>query len=464
MTTELSRLASIIVFLPALTLVVAGSPRPALAEPDSQVQNEQRERGRHLAAGRHAGSGPDGSHSGLFEEFWTRDTLTGNWGGLRTDLHDHGIDLQFQLSQYGQWVTSGGVDTNGEYGGVVDYRLNVDGKKLLGTWEGLSVNLHAVTRFGYDVNADAGSFALQNTALLYPLPGNFHGTKITGLTITQTLFDGRVDVLFGKLNAIDLVTGFFPQIAFGQEGFWNVNALVTALPWFRFVNLSMWGGGFWTVKDEQVQGGFLFTGTENVTDTWEFKDSFDDGVDLFGFWRFFWDLDDKPGYFLVFAGGSTKEYASNDPSSFHPVPGGGLVSTDSKRPWDIAGYVYQVFWQAENDPNRKATVFIGGTGGNDNPQFSNWNIFASVEAFGPLAFRPKDRMGVSGWYSGLANDFVDLTGDAGIRLRDTWGVEFYYNFEINPWLHLTPDLQFINNERRGDSVAIIPGVRLVIDL
>jgi hypothetical protein len=27
-------------------------------------------------------------------------------GGLRTDLHDHGVDLQVRLSQYGQWVAS----------------------------------------------------------------------------------------------------------------------------------------------------------------------------------------------------------------------------------------------------------------------------------------------------------------------------------------------------------------------
>jgi carbohydrate-selective porin OprB len=47
--------------------------------------------------------------------------------------------------------------------------------------------------------------------------------------------------------------------------------------------------------------------------------------------------------------------------------------------------------------------------------------------------------------------------------RDTYGFELYYNIAINKWLHLTPDLQFIRNEIKGDDLAIIPGVRAVID-
>ena len=58
------------------------------------------------------------------------------------------------------------------------------------------------------------------------------------------------------------------------------------------------------------------------------------------------------------------------------------------------------------------------------------------------------------------------TEDIAVRvqeLTDGQGVELYYNIEINKWLHLTPDLQFIKNEFRGDDLAIIPGIRAVID-
>ena len=72
-------------------------------------------------------------------------------------------------------------------------------------------------------------------------------------------------------------------------------------------------------------------------------------------------------------------------------------------------------------------------------------------------------MGVSGWYASITDDYKDFTDDIGIPLRDTWGFELYYNVEINKWLHLTPDLQLIENQNEGDNFAIIPGMRLVTD-
>jgi len=76
--------------------------------------------------------------------------------------------------------------------------------------------------------------------------------------------------------------------------------------------------------------------------------------------------------------------------------------------------------------------------------------------------RPHDRMGVAGWKNWLSDEFKDLVSPV-IELRDTWGFEPYYNIAINQWLHLSPDLQFIQNERKGDDLAVIPGVRLVMD-
>ncbi len=234
--------------------------------------------------------------------------------------------------------------------------------------------------------------------------------------------------------------------------------------------LSLYGGWLASINEEfQIgESAILVTGTENVTTSWSsVHDSVDDGVWIAAFHRFLYKLDDKPGYVMLFAAGSTRDQPSNDPRDFTNIPGQGIVSTKEDKPWDIALYVYQVFWQAENDPNRRATFFMGGTGGPDDPQFAQWNIFASVEAYGPMASRPRDRMGVSFWHNWLSDNFKDLVGSVpppvGSRLRDTWGFELYYNIEINKWLHLTPDLQFIENEVKGDDLAIIPGIRVIMD-
>ncbi len=416
-----------------------------------------------------ANPAPEQTFKEQLEDVWNRDKFTGDWEGLRTDLLDRGIDAQFRLSQYGQGVASGGVDKNSEYGGTLDYRVKTDLRKLFGLWQGLSVDMHARTRFGQDVGADAGAFALPNAGLLMPLPGNYDGTDITGITINQMFpaYPGHLGLFtLGKLDIIDAVTLFFPSVGYGQEGFSNINALVSALPWFGAVNgLSLYGGWLATINEEHGIGesAIVFTGTENVTTEWSsVHDSFEDGVWLAAFHRFLYKLDDKPGYFMVFGGVSTKDQASTDPHNFTIKPGQGIVSTKSKKPWDIAVYVSQVLWQAEKDPNRKATIFIGGTVGPDDPQFAQYNFFTSLEAFGPMASRPHDRMGVSYWKNWLSDEFKKLLSPA-IGLRDTWGFELYYNIEVNKWFHVTPDLQFVQNEIIGDDLAIIPGIRAVID-
>ncbi len=302
-----------------------------------------------------------------------------------------------------------------------------------------------------------------------PAPGDYHGTDITGLTVSYMfpLFKGYLgNVSVGKLDVIDLVTGFFPNIGYGQEGFWNVNSQVTAMPWFGSVaGLSLYGGMGVTINEKYqiAQSGLVIAGTQNVSTSWgSISDSFDDGTFLAVFHRFLWEVEDKLGYFMIFAGGSTKEQASNDPHDFVVIPGQGIMSTASKKPWDVALYVYQDIWQAEGDPNRKANILLGGTVGPDNPQFAQWHFFANVEVFGLNEARPHDRMGVGVFWNGLSNNFTDLVSPV-VNLRNTWGVEVYYNYELTPWAHLSADLQFAQNENQGDDVAIIPGVRLVID-
>jgi porin len=419
------------------------------------------------------GQPPDRSARDWLKDVWTRDKLTGDWRGLRTDLHDHGIDISLRLSQYGQGVASGGVDKNGEYGGTMDYRVHADLAKAVGLWEGLSIDLHARTRFGEDIGADAGGLVLPNTGLLMPLPGDYSDSDITGLLVNQLfpLWAGHEGLFsLGKIDVLDAVTLFFPYVTYGQEGFWNVNALVSALPWFGAVRgLSLYGSWLASINEEfQIgESAILVTGTENVTTSWEFSDSFKHGVWIAAFHRFLYKIDDKPGYFMVFGGVSTRDQVSVESLDFIFIPGAGLsIDADEKKPWNIALYLSQVFWQAEDDPNRKATILIGGTLGPDEPQFAQWNLFASVEAYGPMAVRPGDRMGVSFWYNWLAEPFVDTLSDLPvdpIRLRDTWGFELYYNVAINKWLHLTADLQLVQNENKGDDFAVIPGVRLVID-
>jgi porin len=409
------------------------------------------------------------------EDIWTRDKLTGEWGELRTDLTKHGIDIDLRLSQYWQGVTSGGRDENDEYGGTMDYQFNLDGPKLFGSWDGFSVNVHVRSRWGDDINAEAGELVIPNTGLMMPAPGNYHDTDITGLIASQYLpFNGGLaNITVGKLDVVDTVNGFFPLLGKGQEGFMNINSTVSALPWFGAVRgLSLYGAVGVTINQDygMPQSGIIVTGTENVSTTnGQLADSFED-VWLAAFHRFFWRIDNKPGYLMLFAGTSTADQVTNIELDHVKIPGAPgteyivpTVEGDEKKPWDVAAYYHQDIWQADGDPSRRAYLKIGGAAGPDEPQFSQYNAFGHVEFIGLMDSRPHDRMGAGMWWNSLSDNYKDLVSPPLPDLQDLYGFEVYYNYQIIPSVHLTADVQYVQNEWKDDDMAVIVGSRLVID-
>jgi porin len=399
-------------------------------------------------------------------DIWTRKQLLGDPGGARSKLAEHGVTVTLRSSSFYQEVTSGGVNqSGGEFSHAIDYIVNVDGHKL-GLWEGLYLNMHATTRYGDDVLEDTGGLTLPNAGNVYPLPGDYSGTQVTGYTATQLFLGGRLAVTGGKLHVLDTVAGLFPKTFDPVNEYWNVNSLVTATPWFRFVNLSMWGGGAWTydLATGLPETGAIAFDLNNQTTSNDINEAFQDGVGGLAFHRFIYEIDDKLGYFMLLAGGSTGEYSSLDEHDIVIIPGAGLKDTEEKHPYDAAAYLYQEIWQVEGNPERNVSVLFGGTIADDNPSFSDWNIFGRVTARGPFDSRPGDRMGFAGWASGISDNLREDVDDLGIELRNQiWGLEAFYNVELTPWAHLTGDFQLIESAFKGDNMAVVPGARLVVE-
>ena len=130
-----------------------------------------------------------------------------------------------------------------------------------------------------------------------------------------------------------------------------------------------------------------------------------------------------------------------------PIPS---LSDNKKKPWAAVSYIYQELWNGGKGDPRKVYAFLGGSIADKNPSFARWNTFASIEAMGPLPMRPDDRAGISGWYTAVNEDLKDLLGSlpVPIDVGDSWGLEFYYNLAINRWLHITGDLQLVQNARK----------------
>lgn len=405
------------------------------------------------------------------KEVWNRDKLFGDWMGIRKNLTDNGIDLDFKMVQWYQGSTSGGVRDHAEYGGNFISKFNVDMNKLVGTWKGLYVVGHVDSRWGEDIDGDVGAFSLVNTPALYPLPGDYGGSQLTGLMAVQNF--GQFDLLAGKLNVIDVYTTIYPEVTFGQEGFMNVNSIASAWPWLNFINLSIYGAAGWYTdeKGRVLYGAFAF-GVDNVTTTWRIHDSFDDGAGFLGFARQFWEFGDDGlvGSIAGFVGASSKEV-----SAFGATDWSVLLSTDNAdfiglgpgddtgHPYGGAVYITQELWKGSTKD--QFVLFRSGASiARESTSYANWNVFVSVEAKGVVPGRMSDRMGVAYSYNNLSPDLQrEVAEITGIALRDPWNLELYYNVAVNGWLGMTADFQVVENGRRSDSLAIIPGLRAVID-
>jgi porin len=133
--------------------------------------------------------------SGFGGPFGERLKLTGDWFGIRDTLAAKGITLDANLTQFFQGVASGGKERAFEYGGKIDYFLNIDGNHA-GLWQGFLVTMHAETRYGEDVNGIDGMFSFGNFNVAFPEAGH-DVTSITRLILSQLLSDNCM-VFAGK--------------------------------------------------------------------------------------------------------------------------------------------------------------------------------------------------------------------------------------------------------------------------
>ena len=102
-------------------------------------------------------------------DFLNRSYLTGDWGGLRSKLADHGVQFDVNLLQIFQDVTTGGTNQTGRYGGVYSMALKVDTHKA-GLWPGGFLYARAQAPFANTVNPTSGGIMAVNTAPSMLLP------------------------------------------------------------------------------------------------------------------------------------------------------------------------------------------------------------------------------------------------------------------------------------------------------
>jgi porin len=121
-------------------------------------------------------------------------TMTGDWGGLRTQLQNDGIDIVGHYVGEAAGNPVGGVEQGGAY--ADEFGLGADISSKLFGWNGGTVHALITERAGSDLSKDK----IGNILTVQEIYGDGQTVRITQLSYEQKLFDGVVDLEAGKIN------------------------------------------------------------------------------------------------------------------------------------------------------------------------------------------------------------------------------------------------------------------------
>ncbi len=386
-------------------------------------------------------------------------SLTAELEAMAKSMASQGIVYQLAIPQFYQGVAHGGAEREFEYGGKVDQFFILDGGKL-GLWEGSSLTMHVETRYGDDVNREAVGFAPANVAMLYP-HSDEHDTAITGFLLGQYL-DENNQLAVGKFNALDMFYGMYPQTGRGVNGFMNAS-MVIPISTARVVPLSFVGAGYTNYYEKKPRAGVLVFDNQDVTTTSGFDDMFDNGANIMGFYRFFYNVGGLPGSQMFGGIWATGDYVSFDPLSFVILPGQGIVFDRETGAYTLLYILEQMLW-TDGCPNGRNVGLLSQWGlADETTSPISWSCNVAIQATGLNRYRPQDSIGVGYFHTGLSDTFKNQLAPA-FTLQDVDGVELYYNAALAPCFQLTADLQVIEPADTTNNTAVVVGLRGTIGL
>ena len=400
-----------------------------------------------------AGASARAEEAGDPDSLAERDALTGDWGGGRTWLKEHGVTIAPRLSQFYQGISSGDGEQGYEYGGKADLRVGLDLGRL-GLWDGFSMTVQADFNFGETVNGSAGVLIPPNTALNSPGIDGADAFDVSSLYFGQT-FGKRAAVLFGKLNMIEVVAGKPFMGGAGIDSFWNHTFTATPTGTVPPYLLGVLGSVF----TERATYRLWVFDPNSYANRAVSDDGFEDGVSLRTSVDYNVEIAGRSGHQSLTAFYSTKD--GTDLSTLGdiliPTPDPGTVASKDHRYYFAYGFD-QYLYRSPADPEEGCGLF-GNFGVSDgNPNGLRWSMYFGIGGTGLIRNGSRDRWGV-GWYYDGISDYVKDT----LPIEDEQGVELFYDFALTPWFSLGADLQLIA-PGLGDSTAVIPGVRGVIRL
>ena len=383
-----------------------------------------------------------------------RDTLGGDWGGVRPWLKERGITLQPRLTQFYQGMPSGDGAHGFEYGGKADLLLNADFSKFY-FWNGLSLTVHGEYNFGESVNGRGGTLIPVNTALQFPGIEGSDAYDLSAVYFGQK-FGDSVSLIAGKISIIDYCISKPFMGGVGVDSFWNL--VFTAPPSGTVPAYFL--GTILTVRTEPATFGLWVYDPNSALNKSGLDDPFEDGVTIRGSVSF-------PVTILGLSGhqGLAASYSTKDGKDWETVDDVDvdLSSTSSGTKtdrWYVAYTFDNWLYQSKENPKEGFGIFGQFAISDGNPNWLHWLAFGGFGGTGLIPGRPIDNWGIGYYCASFASGLKDLDPPYP-DIRDEQGLEVFYNYAVTPWLVIGADVQFIRPGLDHDT-AIFTGIRTVI--
>lgn len=401
-------------------------------------------------------------------DLFSRERLTGDWGGVRDEMSKKGVVLDANMLLMPGGVVTGGKDTGAEFWGNVDYTLNLDTDKM-GLWSGGFFKFEGVSSFGNTLYNQVGAVVPTNVASLYP-SFNEASSGLMQASYTQ-FFSPQFAVTMGKMNLFE----FTPTEFYGDYRTQFTNTALNISAAYAMTPISAYGGGVLLLPTPDITlmataldaGG---TPTEN-----DISKAFDDGVTVVsaanikikpfglvghqgvsGMWsdktRFslYQDPDNlkrallQERYPILGNPGPLLEQVLNKyfPKLLVPAE----AANRKENTWSVVYSFDQYLWQPDGDSKHGIGLFFsfGATDGNPNP--IQYSYLMGVGGKGVFSGRPHDSFGIGWARTQFSDQFVPLLRERlGLGLNHEDAIELYYTAAITPWLNLSPNLQVIDS-------------------
>ena len=362
------------------------------------------------------------------------DHLTGDWGGARPWLDDHGATIDaFYTSDI--FVVHGHSMALGH----VDAALTIDTRKA-GLWPGGTFYV-----LGQNTHGDVINDRVQSSFDVTNLEATPY-TQLTELFLEQTLFDDVLKIRIGKQDAnrdfgtprfagnfIHNNFGMFPNTPLPSYPTTGLGAIVIVRPvdWLAaqagVYEASPGVGGFGLDTAFQDGAGVTFAASTSVTHHYG-ADGRDGGITSVGAWG---QSDDDNAFNVT------------DPVKFH----------------DNAGFFVQnderIYLHPDDakDPRGLTVIARYSWARGDRSSFpSYWGGSAAWHGIGP---RTNDTTGVGFGYATIAQQLGGTPGRG-----SEWFVEGFYKLRLTNFVSFQPDVQWFAHPGGDRRDALMAGIRL----